>query len=77
MSTIAAYPVSYRNTHSVLVHLFPLFGIFGLHRFYMGKIVTGLIWLFTGALFGLGWVYDLFTLNEQVSEINARGEPAG
>lgn len=48
-------------------------GLLGIHRFYMGKIVTGLIWLFTGGLFGIGWLYDLCTLNGQVSEINARG----
>ena len=48
-------------------------GILGIHRFYMGKILTGVIWLLTGGLLGVGWLYALWTLNGQVSEINARG----
>jgi len=46
-------------------------GIFGIHRFYLGKFVSGLVWLFTGGLFGLGWLYDFWTLNGQVSAVNA------
>jgi TM2 domain-containing membrane protein YozV len=46
-------------------------GIFGIHRFYMGKWITGIIYLFTGGLFLLGWLYDLVTLNDQISELNA------
>ncbi|MEM7457285.1 MAG: TM2 domain-containing protein [Planctomycetota bacterium] len=43
-------------------------GVFGLHRFYQLKIVTGLIFLMTGGLFGIGYIYDILTLNEQISE---------
>ena len=46
-------------------------GFFGLHRFYMGKWVTGILYLVSGGLFGLGWLFDLCTLNEQISEVNA------
>lgn len=45
-------------------------GLFGVHRFYMEKWITGIIYLISGGLFGLGWLYDLWTLNEQVDEIN-------
>lgn len=48
------------------------FGVFGIYRFYMGKIGTGILWLLTGGLFFIGWVYDFFTLNEQVDELNRR-----
>ncbi len=45
-------------------------GIFGVHRFYLGKWVTGLIWLFTGGLLLVGLLYDLLTLNTQIDEVN-------
>ena len=50
--------------------LLTFLGIFGLHRFYMGKIITGLIYLCTGGLFFLGVLFDFLTLNEQISEVN-------
>lgn len=48
--------------------LLTFLGAFGLHRFYLGKWITGLLWLCTGGLFLIGWLYDLWTLNEQVHE---------
>jgi TM2 domain-containing membrane protein YozV len=52
--------------------LLTFLGIFGIHRFYMGKWITGIIYLLTGGLLGFGLLYDLCTLNGQVSEINMR-----
>ncbi len=59
-----------RKDYNITWILLTFLGIFGIHRFYMGKWVTGLIWLFTGGLLLLGLLYDLWTLNEQVDEIN-------
>lgn len=48
------------------------FGALGLHRFYLGKIPTGLLWMCTGGLAMVGAVYDFFTLSRQVKEANVR-----
>ena len=45
-------------------------GIFGIHRFYLGKYLTGILYMFTGGLFLLGVLYDYWTLNEQISAEN-------
>lgn len=50
--------------------LLTFLGLFGMHRFYLEKWLTGVLWLCTGGLFLLGWLYDLWTLNEQVDEVN-------
>ena len=36
----------------------------------MGKFITGLIYLLTGGLFFVGVLYDFWTLNSQISEVN-------
>lgn len=53
-----------------LLWLLSGFGALGLHRFYLGKIGTGILYLFSGGLFGLGSLYDLITLPIQVRETN-------
>lgn len=52
------------------------FGVAGLHRFYLGKPISGLLWFFTFGLGGLGTLYDLLTMEEQVDLANRRGLPA-
>jgi TM2 domain-containing membrane protein YozV len=59
-----------RYDYSVAWILQAFLGLFGIHRMYLGKIGTGILWLLTGGLLGIGWLYDFCTLNEQVAAQN-------
>ena len=59
-------PVSYNVTWILLTFV----GLFGIHRIYMGKYLTGLIYFLTGGLFLVGILYDYWTLNEQIGAAN-------
>ena len=50
--------------------LLTFLGLFGVHRMYMGKWLTGILYLATGGLFLVGYIYDYWTLNDQLSELN-------
>jgi TM2 domain-containing membrane protein YozV len=63
-----------RIDYSVAWILQTFLGPLGIHRFYMGKIWTGVLWLLTGGLFLVGYLYDYCTLNGQIDEINS-GDP--
>ncbi|SDF73708.1 TM2 domain-containing membrane protein YozV [Onishia taeanensis] len=63
-----AGPINYSLAWVLLTFL----GVFGLHRFYMGKWLTGLIYLVTGGFFLLGVLYDFWTLNDQISMKHAK-----
>lgn len=56
-------PINY----SVAWILLTFLGLFGVHRMYMGKWLTGILYLVTLGLFGLGWLYDYWTLNDQIT----------
>jgi TM2 domain-containing membrane protein YozV len=61
-------PIDYNITWILLTFA----GYLGLHRFYMRKWISGLLYLISAGLLGIGIVYDFWTLNEQISEINSR-----
>ena len=46
--------------------LLTFLGPFGVHRFYMGKWGTGILYLLTLGFLGIGVAYDFWTLNEQI-----------
>src|SRR5690606_22521558 len=50
--------------------LLTFLGYLGIHRFYLGKVISGIVYLLTGGLFLVGVLYDYWTLNEQVHEKN-------
>lgn len=52
--------------------LLTFLGVFGVHRMYQGKWITGILYLFTGGLALIGVLYDFWTLNDQISMKNAR-----
>lgn len=50
--------------------LLTFLGVLGIHRMYQGKWFTGLLYLVTGGLFLVGYIYDYWTLNQQLDELN-------
>ncbi len=51
------------------------FGYLGIHKFYLGKVFVGIIYILTGGLFFIGIIYDLFTLGSQIDVYNALHKP--
>lgn len=37
-------------------------GSFGVHKFYVGKVGMGILYLFTAGLFGIGWFVDFILI---------------
>jgi len=62
-----------RIDYSVAWVLLTFLGLFGVHRMYLGKWFTGIVYLLSVGLFGLGYLYDYWTLNDQIADINRRG----
>ena len=56
----------------LLAYVLWLFGgFFGLHKFYLGRPIMGLVYFFTfGGGFGMGWLFDFCTLPRQVQLAN-------
>lgn len=47
-------------------------GVFGAHRFYLGHIGMGILFLFTFGLFGIGWIIDAFLIPSRVEQANLK-----
>lgn len=61
--------------YSIAWLLLTFLGLFGVHRMYLGKWLTGILYLLTFGIVGIGYIYDLWTLNEQISERNGEDRP--
>lgn len=49
-------------------------GWLGFHRFYLGKVLTGILYFLTFGLFGVGIIFDVLTLNDQIAQANLDGQ---
>ena len=59
-----------RVDYTIAWLLLTFLGIFGIHRFYMGKWITGVLYLISAGIFGFGILYDFWTLNDQITIVN-------
>ena len=59
-----------RIDYTIAWILLTFLGVFGIHRIYMGKWISGIIYFLTGGVLGFGVLYDFLTLNNQITIIN-------
>jgi TM2 domain-containing membrane protein YozV len=62
----------YSNGMAYLLWAAGCVGFCGVHRFYLGRPVSGIIWFLTAGLLGIGQIVDLFLIPGMVAELNAR-----
>lgn len=62
----------YKLSIAYLLWFISGFGALGFHRFYLGRFGTGLLWLFTGGLAGIGSLVDLFYIPTMVRDENLK-----
>jgi TM2 domain-containing membrane protein YozV len=65
------------NGMAYLLWLPGLFLVCGVHRFYCGRPITGLVWLFTFGLLGVGQLLDLLLIPGMVERANWRSGMGG
>jgi TM2 domain-containing membrane protein YozV len=65
-------PMSPRRTSIAYLLAIPPLGWLGMHKFYLRRPLLGVAYFFTGGLFIVGWLYDLFTMGEQVARYNMK-----
>ena len=51
------------KNYAVMLVLVLALGVVGGHRFYAGKVGTGILFLFTVGFFLVGWIIDFFTVS--------------
>ncbi len=56
-----------RIDYNVAWILLTFLGVFGVHRLYQGKWITGILYFFTGGFLMMGVLYDFWTMNQQIS----------
>lgn len=57
-----AAPAGKKKSKWVCFFLWLFLGMIGGHKFYEGKIGTGIIYILTCGLFGIGWLIDFFKI---------------
>lgn len=59
-----------RINYTVAWVLLTFLGLLGIHRMYIGKWISGSVYLCTLGIFGIGYIYDFWMLNDQITVIN-------
>lgn len=66
------FPARGRYDYNVAWILLTFLGLFGVHHFYLRNWFRGILWLLTAGFFGIGLLYDFWTLNQQVRTAEIR-----